>query len=91
MIDNERANATFTFNFPNGLPKPVTQYDLTKAWNDGWATCLRDKEPAIRADEREQCRAELREQIYRLIDTMPDSEFAHKIYEWAQGEAFGDA
>lgn len=47
-------------------------------------------EEAIRADERAKCRAELREKVEELIDTMPDYEFADRIYRWANGtEAFG--
>jgi hypothetical protein len=49
---------------------------------------LAAKESAIRADERDRCRAELREKV-ELIDTMPDWKFANTIYDWAQGEAFG--
>jgi hypothetical protein len=45
---------------------------------------------AIRADEREKCRAELREKVDELIDTVPDWQFADRIFRWANGtEAFG--
>jgi hypothetical protein len=47
-------------------------------------------ESAIRADERAKCRAELREKVDELIDTVPDWQFADRIFRWANGtEAFG--
>lgn len=48
-----------------------------------------EAEEAIRADERAKCRAELREKIDELIDTVPDWQFADQIFRWANGqEAF---
>jgi hypothetical protein len=48
-------------------------------------------ESAIRADEREKCRAELRAKVDRLVLRYPDevNSFVAEIDRWANEEAFG--
>lgn len=70
-----------------------TDYDLTRAWEDGWRTCLQDKEPAIRADERAKCRAELRDKLEELINPKLSYRDAVDrwiaVWDWSRKEAFG--